>query len=344
MLVILTLWRWQRVPPQTALPPEKFTSAILTGLRYTRNSPALLATIYRSVGFYFFASVMWAMLPLIARDLLQGDASTYSYLFAAISIGAIISALVIPYLRRRYDNDQLITYSSRLFAVGMSITALVHVHIVAMLSLFLCGAAWITVMTSAQMSAQTALPNWVKSRGIAVFLTFFMGSLGIGPVVWGSITDWTNLPTAMLVASIGLLISSQITQRWPVSGNDQLDHTPSQHWRKPELKVEIMPDQGPVLVEVRYQVAPEHLKEFMREIELLGLGRKRDGAVFWGVFEDMSTPGTYVESYAVKTWLDRLRQHERISRQDAQTQTRIRALLVDGTEPLVQHFVTPAHD
>jgi MFS family permease len=343
IFVIVTLWRWKRVPPQTSLPPEKFTGAVLTGLRYTRNSPALLATIYRSVGFYFFASVMWALLPLIARDLLQGDATTYSHLFAAISIGAIVSAFMIPYMRRRYDNDQLITYASRFFALGMSITALVHIHIVAMLALCLCGATWITVMTSAQMSAQTALPNWVKSRGIAVFLTFFMGSLGIGPVVWGAITDWTDLPTAMLAASIGMLISSQITQRWPVSGNDQLDHTPSHHWRKPELKVAITPEQGPVLVEVRYQVAPERTAEFLREIEQLGLGRKRDGAVFWGVFEDVSEPGTYVESYSVSTWLDRLRQHERISRQDAQTQARIRTLLREGTEPVVQHFVTPAH-
>jgi MFS family permease len=342
IFVIVTLFRWKRVPPTTALPPEKFSSAIRTGLRYARNSPALLATIYRSVGFYFFASVMWAMLPLIARDLLRGDAGTYSYLFAAISIGAIVSAFTIPYLRRHFDNDQLITYASRLFAFGMSLTALVHVPIIAMFALCLCGAAWIIVMTAAQMSAQTALPNWVKSRGIAVFLTFFMGSLGIGPVVWGSLTDWTTLPTALLTASTGLLIASQITQRWPVSGNDQLDHTPSQHWRKPELKVDVMPEQGPVLVEVRYQVAPEHLREFRREIELLGLGRKRDGAVFWGLFEDLNAPGTYVESYVVNTWLDRLRQHERISRQDAQTQARIRALLVAGTEPVVRHFVTPA--
>src|SRR5690606_21593822 len=133
--VIVVLLRWKRVPPKTDLPPEKFTRAIMTGLRYTRHSPALLSTIYRSVGFYFFASVMWALLPLIARDLLQGDARTYSYLFAAISIGAIGSAFVLPALRSRFNNDQLITYASRVFAVGMSLTALVHVQVVALLSL-----------------------------------------------------------------------------------------------------------------------------------------------------------------------------------------------------------------
>ncbi|HWK55044.1 MAG TPA: MFS transporter [Hyphomicrobiales bacterium] len=342
LFVIFALWRWKRVPPTTALPPERFKDAILTGLRYTRHSPALQATIFRSVGFYLFASVMWAMLPLIARDLLGGDARTYSFLFAAISIGAIGSALLIPAMRRHLNNDQLITYSSLLFAVGMSLTALVHVPLVAMLALCLCGGAWITVMTCAQLSAQTALPNWVKSRGLAIFLTFFMGSLAIGPIIWGSLTKWTSLPISMLTASLGLVIFSRVTQRWPVSGNDELDHTPSQHWRKPELKVAVAQDQGPVMLHIRYEVIPGQLGAFLHEMRLLGMARRRDGAVFWDVFEDAQNPRIYVETVVVQSWLDHLRQHERISRQDAQIQLRIRALLQPGTEPVIRHFVKPA--
>jgi len=342
LFVIYALLRWKRVPVETRLPPERFINAISTGLRYTRNSPALLATIYRSVGFYFFASVMWAMLPLIARDLLGGGPRTYSYLFAAISIGAITSAILIPRLRRYFNSDQLITGASLLFAFGISITALVPNHIIAMSSLCLCGAAWITVMTSAQLSAQTALPNWVKSRGIAVFLTFFMGSLAIGPVVWGTITKLSSLPTAMLVAAGGLVLASQFTKRWPVSGNDQLDHTPSLHWRVPQPKVAVTPDQGPVMVNVHYEVEHAQLKSFLDEIRLLGMSRKRDGAIFWGIFEEAGNPLHYVETYVVNTWLDHLRQHERISKQDAQIQVRIKALLKPGTEPTVSHFVKPA--
>src|SRR5690606_31773463 len=179
IFIIVVLLQWKRVPPETALPPERFTRAIATGLRYARHSPALQATIFRSIGFYFFASILWALLPLIARDLLQGDERTYSYLFAAISTGAIGNALILPRLRRRYNNDQLITRAGLVFAIGIATTATVHVHALALLALCVCGAAWITVMTCAQMSAQTALPNWIRSRGLAVFLTFFMGSLGI---------------------------------------------------------------------------------------------------------------------------------------------------------------------
>jgi quinol monooxygenase YgiN len=341
IFIIVVLVRWKRVPPSTALPPERFWPAILTGLRFTRHSPALQATIYRSVGFYFFASVMWALLPLIALDLLEGDERTYGRLFAAISVGAIGSAFLLPTLRRVMNNDQLITRAGLVFAAGIGITATVHNHLLAMLALCICGAAWITVMTGAQMSAQTALPTWVKSRGIAIFQTFFMGSLAIGPAVWGGVAEITDLPTSMLIASGCLVVSSLFTRRWPLSGNDQLDHMPSKHWQAPELKLAIDPHQGPVMIAIRYEPEPAHVTEFLREIHLLGKARQRDGSIFWEIFEDATNPGSFLETYVVNTWLDHLRQHERISKQDAQIQARIRALLRPDTAPVVTQFVKP---
>jgi MFS family permease len=341
VFIIVVLLRWKRVPPETALPPERFWPAVLTGLRFTRHSPALQATIFRSIGFYFFASVMWALLPLIARVLLEGDERTYSYLFAAISIGAIGSAFMLPRFRSWMSNDQLITRAGLVFGVAMSVTATVHNHAVALLALCVCGAAWITVMTSAQLAAQTALPNWVRSRGIAIFQMFFMGSLAIGPVVWGGVAEITDLPTSMLIASAGLIIACLYTRRWPVSGNDMLDHTPSRHWQAPQPKLEVAPQQGPVMVAIRYEVPPHNVADFLREMHKLGKSRQRDGATFWEIFEDATRPGSYLETYVIPTWLDHLRQHERISKQDALVQTTIRALLQPDTAPVITHYVKP---
>lgn len=342
IFIIYVLATWKRSPPQTRLPPERFASAIRTGLRYTRHSPALKATIYRGIGFYFFASVMWALLPLVARDLLDGGPRTYSALFAAISVGAVISALLMPRWRARLDNDKLITLSSWLFAAGIALTALVPNLVLALLALGVCGAAWITVMTCAQVSAQTALPNWVRSRGLAIFLTFFMGSLAIGPFVWGNIAEMTSLPASMLIAAAGLAAASLVTLRWPVSGNDKLDLSPSGHWKPPAPVTEIAPRQGPVMVTVRYQVEAHNVDAFLALVERLGIARRRDGAHAWGLVQDTTRADVYLEYYLVETWLDHLRQHERISRQDEALQAQIRALLVEGKAPVVTHYVTPA--
>jgi hypothetical protein len=160
-------------------------------------------------------------------------------------------------------------------------------------------------------------------------------------VVWGSVTELTSLKTAMLAASAGVILATVFTRRWPVSGNDAMDHTPSRHWRKPEPVIAITPEQGPVLITVRYTVDSEHQPDFLKEMKLLGRARQRDGATFWNIFEDARQPGHFVETYVVSSWLDHLRQHERITRQDAQVQARIKTLLRAGSEPEVSHFVTP---
>lgn len=341
IFIIAVLVTWKRPAPETKLPPEKFSSAVMTGLRFARHSPALQATIIRGVGFFFFASVMWALLPLIAKDLLQGDERTYSYLFASISVGAISSALLMPKFRARLSNDQLITYASLLFGAGMMVTARVNILPIALLSLSFCGAAWITVMTCAQVSAQTALPNWVRSRGISVFLTFFMGSMAIGPFFWGSIAKFTSLSVAMTVAAIGVAVAALLTRRWPLSGSDLLDHTPSGHWKMPALVTDIQPDQGPVMITIRYQLADQEVSEFLELMGQLEKSRRRDGAYEWHIMQDSTTRGVYTEFYMVYTWLDHLRQHERITNQDALIQQQIRSLLVDETAPIITHYVKP---
>lgn len=345
-LIIIVLIRWQRKPILSDLPPEPLVPAVKTGFRYARHSPALLFSIYRSIGFYFFASVMWALFPLIARDLLGADEFRYGMLFGFISIGAIINALFMPRLRARFNNDQLITMASLVFATGMIITALTQIYVVALFTLALCGSAWITVMVCAQTAAQTALPNWVRSRGMGVFLTFFMGSLAIGPAVWGGLAQLTSLPTAIYTASICLSLAAFYTRRWPVSGNESLDHAPSNHWKAPQPDIEIQPGQGPVMICLGYQVKEACRQDFLNAMEQLGMARRRDGAWEWNIMENIKAPGYFQEFYLVHTWLDHLRQHERISNQDAMIQAQIKTFLVEGTKPVITHFIknTKAHN
>jgi len=221
----------------------------------------------------------------------------------------------------------------------MIITALTQIYVVALFTLALCGSAWITVMTAAQTAAQTALPNWVRSRGMGVFLTFFMGSLAIGPAVWGGLAQFTDIPTAIYTASSCLIVAAFITRRWPVSGNENMDHTPSRHWQLPEPKLALQPDQGPVMICITYQVREDARQEFLATIEQLGKARRRDGAWDWNIMENISAPNSFQEHYQVYSWVDHLRQHERISKQDAMVQAKIRELLEPDTKPVISHFI-----
>jgi hypothetical protein len=73
-------------------------------------------------------------------------------------------------------------------------------------------------------------------------------------------------------------------------------------------------------------------------MDRLAAERKRDGAYDWGVFEDTSEAGRYVETFLVDSWLEHLRQHARVTNADRVLQDTIQGLQTGGASA-VTHFV-----
>ena len=88
LIVVLCLWRRPR--PAPFLPPENMLMAMGAGIRYARLSPEIRTVLIRGVVFGILGSSIWALMPLIARDLIGGDAVTYGVLLGSFGIGAVL--------------------------------------------------------------------------------------------------------------------------------------------------------------------------------------------------------------------------------------------------------------
>ena len=97
-------------------------------------------------------------------------------------------------------------------------------------------------------------------------------------------------------------------------------------------------DFGPVLVTVEYQVAPEEAADFLKAVRQYKRIRRRDGAQRWGIFHDMENAHRYVESFIVASWAEHLRQHERFTRADRETEERVQRYVI--SEPKVKHLIS----
>ena len=90
---------------------------------------------------------------------------------------------------------------------------------------------------------------------------------------------------------------------------------------------------------ISYQVHDGNQTAFLLAMEKLGKSRRRDGAWEWNIMENINATGIFQEFFLVVTWLDHLRQHERISKQDAIIQDEILSYLKEGSEPVITHFI-----
>ncbi len=196
IIVIAALVWWPRAKDANDALAENFLGAFRAGLRYTRSSKPLHVVLLRAAIFFAFGSAIWALLPLVARQLLGGDASFYGILLGAIGAGAIGGALVMPKLRQRFTADGLLLGSALVTAAVMTLLSLSPPQWLAVVILLFLGGAWITALTTLNGAAQAVLPNWVRGRGLAVYLTVFNGAMTAGSLGWGAVGTATGIPGA----------------------------------------------------------------------------------------------------------------------------------------------------
>jgi MFS family permease len=214
------------------------------------------------------------------------------------------------------------------------------------LALVVAGYCWIAVLSSLNASAQAVLPDWVRSRGMGVYLLAIHGGQALGAVVWGVVTTRYGTEPALTAVAGGLALGVLVARRWPLR-TGAIDVRPSQQWTEPELAVVPEPGQGPVLVSIEYEVPVENADAFRHEMQWVGRSRRRSGAERWGVFQDGADPERFLEAYLVPTWEEHVRQQqERFTRSDALHERRAQELVRDGTEPRVRHmfFAEPPPD
>ena len=335
---------WWRPSPRAKhqLPAEAWLAAMRAGMRHARASPPLKATLVRAIGFLVFASAYWALLPLIARELPRGGAELYGVLVACIGAGAVGGAVLMPRARRRYGPGPIVFGASVVTALMLLSFAFVHIVPLAVVTCVVTGASWIAAVTGFNVSAQMALPDWVRARGLAFYSAGFSGALALGSVLWGQVAAVVGTPTALAVAAGGALVAALFGARVPLLAGGELDHTPSSHWPQPVTSMDVAGHRGPVLVLIEYHIEERRAADFLSAIAELGAARRRNGAYGWGAYADAERPDRGVEVFYEDSWLGHLRHHERMSVADREIQQRVLAFHLGASPPSVSHFLSMA--
>ena len=167
--VLVVIYRWRRAQVPSDAPPEDMLGATAAGMRYVRHAPALQAVLVRIGVFILGASALWALLPVVARHDLGLDATGYGIILGSLGLGAVGGALLLPRLRRALPVDTLTAAATLVFA-GATL-ALAYLRFVPLLVVCMMagGMAWLAMMSSLTVAAQTASPAWVRARALGIY-------------------------------------------------------------------------------------------------------------------------------------------------------------------------------
>jgi predicted MFS family arabinose efflux permease len=157
--------------------------------------------------FAFPVSALWALLPIAASQHWHLRAIGYGAVLGTMGAGAVLGALVMSRLRNTYSVNALLVLSALVDAAGLLAAAYLPLA-AGVVMLLLSGVAWIATLTTLTVAAQLALPQWVRARGLAIYLVVLIGSQALGAFVWGLVASSFGLAASLTAAAVLLVAAA----------------------------------------------------------------------------------------------------------------------------------------
>ena len=148
--------RWPpKAHPPSRLPAERLWGGTLSGLRFAWHSRIILAQLVRVMAYGAAGSALWALLPTIAQRMGTG-AEGFGLLMGCMGSGAVMAGMVAGRLRARFSLDRIVIVTVLVFALVLTLAALVRVPWLIYLAMGAGGAAWMTSMSIFNSATQAS--------------------------------------------------------------------------------------------------------------------------------------------------------------------------------------------
>lgn len=337
--LIVVLFRWRPEVPAPTLPREALGAAMGAGLRYVAMSPNIAKVLVRGFAFGFSAGAVLALLPLVARDVVKGDALTYGIMLGAFGIGAVGGALISVRLRQLLSSETMVRAAFAGFALCAFNAAVSHNAWQASAGLLVGGACWVIALSHFNVTVQMSTPRWVVGRVLSIYQTATFGGIALGSWIWGVVADAHGAETALMVAAIAMLAGGAIGFILPLPQQTALNLDPLNRFKEPMLALDLKPRSGPIAIMIEYIIRDEDVPEFLATMAERGRIRRRDGARNWTLARDLENPGIWIEHYHTPTWVEYIRHNRRATHADAVVGERIRALHSGENPPRVRRMI-----
>lgn len=188
------------------------------GLRYVgRTRPLMLAIsvlgVVSTVALNFQVT-----LPLLARDVLGGDATTFGFLNSAAGVGSLIGALALA-VRGQSPTFQRVLIGAGSIGVAMIGVGLSSFLPVSLALLAIAGWGTITMGATTNMLIQLISPGNLRGRALSVYTTVFAGTTPLGGLVTGALVAAVGTSATFVAAGVASLFAAG--GGWLLSSNER---------------------------------------------------------------------------------------------------------------------------
>jgi hypothetical protein len=318
MLGVLYAWPKRRV--SSRLPPEPLGHAIRTGVRYVRHAPQIATVLARTLAMALAGAAVAALMPMVVRHQLGGDARLYGAMLASFGVGGIISAALAPRVRRTCDAEQTVRVCLLVQTAAALAIAYSHSAVVTGLALVASGAAWMMASVHFNVGVQLSAPRWVAGRVLSIYQATITAGTGIGSWIWGEVAAATDLKTPYVLSALGMLLTLLLGFRLRMPHVDGLHRELAATAEPTAEELAVDGRRGPVAVSLEYRVPAAEAERFQETMRAVRASRLRNGGDRWRLERDAADPELWTERWRHPTWHDYLRRRDQMGAVDRRLQ------------------------
>ena len=202
--VLIALLRMDPAAMQPIVRPEQLATIRLSlaeGVRYALRTPTVLWPLVLLGGIGLFGMNFQTLLPLFARYTLHLDADGFGALCAAMGLGSLIGSLSLAFIGSRRPLVGMILGGGTAFAAFEVALGLSRTTLVAFPAIVLVGLSSMLMVNTINIMVQRSVPDALRGRVMALYVTVFAGSTPIGGLLAGAVAQTWGPPAGFLVGA-----------------------------------------------------------------------------------------------------------------------------------------------
>jgi MFS family permease len=210
IVIVLALVRVPTASPADATTTSRRLAAggVRSALKWALQERGPRRLILGLFAFAMLAAPVQGLLPAMADSVLQVGARGYGALLSSLGAGAILGALTLAWLPRRYPRHHLIPLSMLGFSLCAMIYASARWPLLAGAALFVGGIFWVWSLASSSTAMQLLVPEELRGRAMSVLALATTGPLPLGHVIGGALAHAFGIRAGVLLTAGGLALFS----------------------------------------------------------------------------------------------------------------------------------------
>jgi MFS family permease len=206
-LAVITSLIFMKFPP--FIPhshSKKVMKEFKEGYVYLKNTPAIGMVIIMLACVSLFVLPFNTLLPVYAKVIFKGNASTFGYLNSFIGLGSVFGAIFLASLRTGVNLNKILFINLSVFGAALALFSHMTNFPIALCFAMLAGFTMMSQTTIGNTIIQTNASAEMRGRVLSFFAMAFFGMQPLGGLLIGTISQYIGAPNTILAEGIAAVL------------------------------------------------------------------------------------------------------------------------------------------